>query len=114
MLGPIDHGMCKSIYFAGLENLSLELSCSEEPIDARAWIDPEVVALAGINAEELARYKRPAGFADSGGKVAQPAASGPGPHMTNYPPGVYERVIAVPDAEMYNSVPNEPPVKTAA
>ncbi len=61
VLGPVEHGMCMSIYFAGPENLALELSCSAEPINAEAWIDPEVVALAGISAEELARYKRPAG-----------------------------------------------------
>jgi len=113
VLGPLDHGMCKSIYFAGPEHLSLELSCSDAPIDAEAWIDPEVVALAGISAEELARYKRPAAFQDSAGKVPQPPATSPGPHMSNYPPGAYERVISIPDAAMYNSVSNEPPVKVA-
>src|SRR5262249_29406279 len=30
VLGAIDHGMCKSIYFAGPENLMLELSTSAE------------------------------------------------------------------------------------
>ena len=33
VLGPIDHGMCASIYFAGLENVSLEVAYSEESID---------------------------------------------------------------------------------
>ena len=42
VLGPIDHGFCKSIYFAGPENLALELSFSEEPIDARAWIEEQI------------------------------------------------------------------------
>ncbi len=113
VMGPLDHGMCKSIYFAGLENLSLELSCSDEPINAEAWIDPEVMALAGISPEELARYKRPAAYQDQGGKVPQPSTAGPGPHMTNYPPGVYERVMTIPDAAMRNSVENSPPVKVA-
>ena len=113
VLGPIDHGMCKSIYFAGPENLSLELSCSDEPINAEAWIDPEVVALAGISADELARYKRPAAFEDSSGAITQPLATAPGPHMTNYPPGVYARVIAAPDAAVRNSVDNSPPVHLA-
>ena len=54
VLGPLDHGFCKSIYFAGPENLSLELSFSNEAIDAEAWIDPAVMALAGITAEERA------------------------------------------------------------
>jgi catechol 2,3-dioxygenase-like lactoylglutathione lyase family enzyme len=115
VLGPMDHGMCVSMYFAGPENLSLELSYSKEPIDQDAWIDPEVVALAGINAEELARYKRPAEFQDAAGSIAQPAATTPGPHMTNYPPGVvYARVIGAPDAAMWNAVDNKPPVQVSA
>ena len=45
VMGPIEHGLCRSIYFAGLENMTLELSYSNEPIDNRLWIDPEVVGL---------------------------------------------------------------------
>ncbi|MEE4301108.1 MAG: VOC family protein [Pseudomonadales bacterium] len=114
VLGPVDHGMCVSCYFAGPENLSLELSYSNEPIDQEAWIDPEVVALAGIDAEELARYKRPAAFEDSGGAVPQPPLDAPGPHMSNYPEGVYEAVITAPDAAILNSVENRPPVRASA
>jgi catechol 2,3-dioxygenase-like lactoylglutathione lyase family enzyme len=111
VLGPMDHGMCVSMYFAGPENLALELSYSKEPIDQEAWIDPEVVALAGITAAELARYKKPESFVDSGGKVRQPAADAAGPHMTNYPAGTsYARVIGTPDELLWNSVENRPPV----
>jgi len=113
VLGPLDHGMCKSIYFAGLENLSLELSYSTEPIDARAWIDPEVMALAGITPLELARYKKPADYKDHGGTVTQPGVDAPGPHMTNYPPGAYERILATPDDVILASSENQPPVKVA-
>ena len=71
--------MCCSIYFAGPENLALELSYSLEPIDQEAWIDPEVVALAGISADELQRYKQPPGYQDQGGEVPQPEiAAAPG------------------------------------
>lgn len=112
VLGPMDHGMCVSMYFAGPENLSLELSYSKAPIDQSAWIDPEVVALAGISADELSRFKRPAPFKDSAGAINQPAADTAGPHMTNYPPHVsYARVIGVPDAAMWNAVENRPPVQ---
>jgi catechol 2,3-dioxygenase-like lactoylglutathione lyase family enzyme len=115
VMGPIDHGMCFSIYFAGPENLSLELSYSEEPIDNEAWIDPEVVALAGISEEELARYKQPAGYQDQGGEVPQPEVTrAEGPHMSNYPPGVYEQIMAIPDEAILHSVPNEPPVDAAS
>lgn len=72
VMGPIDHGFCKSIYFAGPEGMMLEFSTSEgKAIDAEAWIDPEVVKLAGINTEELKRYKNPPAFASQGGKVPQ-------------------------------------------
>ena len=114
VMGPVDHGMCVSMYFAGPENLSLELSYSNEPINAEAWIDPEVVALAGISAEELARYKRPADFEDQQGEVPQPALDGPGPHMTNYPPGAYEHVMSVPDEIMWASMESDPPVQVSA
>ena len=110
VMGPIDHGFCASIYFAGPENLSLELSYSETAINQEAWIDPEVVELAGIAPDELARYKRPADYRDQGGAVPQPALDGPGPHMANYPPGGYEQTLSVPDEVMWSSMDNRPPV----
>jgi catechol 2,3-dioxygenase-like lactoylglutathione lyase family enzyme len=113
VFGPIDHGFCQSIYFAGPEQLSLEISTSAQPIDARAWIDPEVVRLAGISELELARYKRPAAYAGEGGRVAQPPADPAKPHMV-YPPERYQAMLATPDAE-YTRQRSEttPPVKVA-
>ena len=112
VLGPMDHGMCVSMYFAGPENLSLELSYSSQPINNTQWIDPEVVALAGISEEELERYKNPAAFPGSGGNVAQPAIgeTSTGPHMTNYPPGRYEASMSIPDEVVLTMVESEPPV----
>jgi hypothetical protein len=115
VMGPVEHGLCCSIYFAGPENLCLELSYSLEPINNEAWIDPEVVELAGISAEELARYKNPPAYQDEGGRVAQPdIAEAAGPHMTNYPEGAYERLMNLPDEAVLNSVPSDPPVKVSA
>jgi catechol 2,3-dioxygenase-like lactoylglutathione lyase family enzyme len=114
VLGPLDHGMCLSIYFAGPENLSLELSCSSAPIDGNAWIDPEVVALAGISAAELARYRRPADFKDQAGAVPQPPLDGPGPHMANYPPGAYQALLGLADEKTRHMVTNDPPVKVTS
>ncbi len=112
VMGPIDHGFCKSIYFAGPENLSLEFSFSNEPIDARAWIDPEVVELARIGADELARYTAPAESRDEGGNVPQPALDSSGPHMTGYPPGAYEAVMSMPDKELTERMSmTKPPVE---
>ena len=62
VMGPLHHGMCDSIYFAGLEGLTLEVATSKEPIPAKHWIDPEVVALNDISPEELQRFLRPAIF----------------------------------------------------
>ena len=81
VFGPLDHGMCKSIYFAGPEGLLLEVATSEAVIDEKAWIDPEVVALAGISADELAGYLQPRPYADQGGAVAQPPIDWSKPHF---------------------------------
>lgn len=114
VLGPIDHGFCKSIYFAGLENLSLEISTSAEAIDPRAWIDPEVVTLAGISKEELARYTNPAAYAGQGGAVAQPPYDATKPHMA-YPPDQYQMLLSLPDEEFTRMTSQpEPPVKREA
>ena len=110
VLGYIDHGMCKSMYFAGPEGLTLEIATSEEAIDQRAWIDPEVVELAGISAEELERFKRPAEYADQKGQVPQPAYDPSKPHMV-YPEAVYQQVLKLSDEEMHaRSSMTEPPV----
>ena len=94
--GPVDHGMCKSIYFAGLEGLNLEVSTSKEAIDQEIWIDPEVVALAGITPEELKRYKAPADFNAKIGSIAQPAYDPTKPHM-HYPQEQYHGMLSMPD-----------------
>ncbi len=84
--GPIDHGFCQSIYFAGPEGLMLEFSTSEAAINAEAWIDPEVVELCGIEAEELKKYKTPPAFVSQGGKVPQ-ARVDPARLPMDFPPG---------------------------
>lgn len=113
VFGPIDHGFCKSIYFAGPENLSLEISTSRAAIDARAWIDPEVVRLAGISELELARYKSPARYDGEGGRVPQPPMDPAKPHMV-YPEHRYREMLAMSDEE-YTRRRSEttPPVKVA-
>ncbi len=112
VLGPIDHGMCQSMYFAGPEDLSLEIATSEQAIDGRAWIDPEVVGLAGISPEELARYRQPEPFASQGGAVAQPAFDPAKPWMRGYREKTYRAVAATPDEVLReNASETEPPVK---
>jgi catechol 2,3-dioxygenase-like lactoylglutathione lyase family enzyme len=113
VFGPIDHGFCQSIYFAGPENLSLELSTSAAAIDPAAWIDPEVVALAGIGPAELERYKRPAAYAQPAAPLPQPPMDPARPHM-RFPEKTYRRMLAMSDADYTARMSEtEPPVKTA-
>ena len=115
VVGPIDHGMCKSIYFAGLENLALEIATSAAPIDADAWIDPEVVALAGISAEELERYRRPPAYMGEGGAVPQPPYDPAKPHMVAVPPEQYRYFLSLSDEEFTRMTSQpDPPVKRDA
>jgi catechol 2,3-dioxygenase-like lactoylglutathione lyase family enzyme len=114
VLGPLDHGFCKSIYFGGPENLVLEVSTSSGVgIDENAWIDPEVVELNGISLEELERYKYPKGFDRVGEPVAQPAAGTGRPEYTNMDPQ-FAAAFDLPDevvtAELSETTP---PVKAA-
>lgn len=111
VIGQIDHGMCESIYFAGPEGLTLEVATSSEPLNPDAWIDPEVVALAGISPDELERYRAPAPYAGEGGTVPQPPPDPAKPHL-GYPPHRYEQVLAMSDEEITNlSSYARPPVQ---
>lgn len=112
VMGPLNHGMCHSIYFAGPENLSLEISTSgaaEAPLDDKGtWIDPEVVALAGINEEELKRYMAPADYSNAGAPLKNPVVDPAKPQMT-YPEGALDVIAATPDEALLNSVESAPP-----
>jgi hypothetical protein len=111
VMGPIDHGMCQSMYFAGPEGLCLEVATGSD-IDERAWIDPEVQALAGISDAELKGYLAPSEYTRPAEAVPQPAYDPAKPHL-EYPPAVYQRVLATPDEVFWHSVENRPPVEIA-
>jgi len=113
VFGPLDHGFCKSIYFAGPEGLSLEIATSEAAINPEAWIDPEVQALVGINAEELARFKRPPAYRGEGGRLKQPAYDPSKPHQI-YPPEAYRALLALTDEQFFKLSESNPPVKVPA
>jgi hypothetical protein len=113
VMGPIDHGMCKSMYLSAPEGIVLEFATSAEPIDAAQWIDAEVVTLCGIDAADLARYRRPAPFRDRGGGVPNPDPHArPGMH---FPPGM-EAIFSMSDEEIASriSFPTPPVPKRAA
>jgi len=72
-----------------------------------------VTGLAGISPEELEKYKKPAEFMGQKGAVPQPELyDTKGPHMTNYPPGVYEKSMQLPDDFVLNMVESTPPGKS--
>ncbi len=111
VFGPLDHGMCHSIYFAGPEDLTLEVATSAAPIDGDAWIDPEVVGLAGINADELERYRNPEAFEASDTPVPQPAFDADRPWPRGIPQEMYEGLIGMPDEVVTATMSeNTPPV----
>ena len=111
VMGPLEHGMCQSIYFAGPDNLTLEIAANDQGMDAEQWIDPEVVALAGISDEELAAYKAPAKFASQGGKVAQPPVDQSKPQL-GYPKEVLDKFTYTPDERLKEVFSySDPPVK---
>lgn len=99
VFGPADHGMCRSIYFAGPEGLNLEIATSESAIDPDAWVDPDVVSLVGITAEELKGFLRPEEAPPAEPLVPQPAYNPAVPHM-RYPKPAYDKMLAIPDEVM--------------
>ena len=101
--GPIRHGLCQSIYFFGLEDLTLEIATNdtaEHPLDSNhTWIDLEVTALAGISAEDLERYTNPPAYEGQGGAVPQPPYDENMPHPKGdaIPLEMYKMGLLAPD-----------------
>nr|WP_321440603.1 VOC family protein [uncultured Hyphomonas sp.] len=100
--GPINHGFANSIYFQGPEDISLEVCTFEEcetPVGPKDWIDPEVVEIAGISQEELARYIKPAEYAGKAGAVAQPPFN-PNGYNPKMPEEMLKGILAMPDEQV--------------
>ena len=110
VFGPIDHGMCQSIYFAGPEQLSLEGAWSEAAVEPTRWIDPKVLEKIGVSGEEAARFTSPDAYAGEGGAVKQPPYDPAQPHQA-MPEAMYQAIIAAPDEALWKSASHaEPPV----
>ena len=107
MLGPLDHGMIRSIYFAGPEGLSLEV-CVGSDIDERQWVDPEVQGLCGISEDELARLVDPPDFTRPAEPVAQPPYDETKPNQ-HYPARVRDMIMGMPDADVWNNLSESTP-----
>ncbi|MBI5941405.1 MAG: VOC family protein [Caulobacterales bacterium] len=113
VIGPIDHGMCQSIYFAGPDQMTLEVATATGGIDPALWIDPAVLAKAGISDAEAERFKAPAAYTGPS-PVPQPAYDEGKPHMA-YPKEAYLKMLAIPDEALTAGASYaEPPVKAHA
>ena len=110
VIGPLDHGMCRSMYFAGPEGLTLEIATSDEPIDPKHWLDPAAAAEVGIDAETMQRLANPAAYQNEGEPVAQPEYDESKPHMV-YPPAVYQQLLKMSDDAVREQASfSEPPI----
>ena len=108
-IGPIGHGFCQSIYFAGPEGLTLEVSCAVSAVDPARWVDPAVLAACGISGAEAEAMLNPAPCAAEEA-VAQPGYDPALPQMA-YPAEVLKMILATPDAAITaQGSYNEPPV----
>ncbi len=113
VIGPIDHGLCRSIYFAGPDQMTLEVACSSEPINPDLWIDPKVLEKAGISPQEAESYKSPDSYGGEGGSLAQPPYDPAKPHQA-YPEAAYRQMLAAPDEVITKAASYaEPPVRPA-
>jgi catechol 2,3-dioxygenase-like lactoylglutathione lyase family enzyme len=114
VIGPIDHGMCQSIYFAGPERLALEVAWGEAAIEPARWIDPAVLEKAGISAAEAARYAAPDDYTGAGGNVPQPPFDPAKPHVV-MPEALYRNILAAPDEAIWAMASYaDPPVPEVA
>lgn len=114
VIGPINHGMCQSIYFAGPEQLALEVAWGDAAIEPKRWIDPKVLEKIGVSAEEAIRYTMPDAYAGEGGAVPQPPYDPAMPHPV-MPEAMYKQILAAPDEAIWQMASYaEPPVPEAA
>jgi len=109
VLGPANHGFCHSIYFGGPEGLALEIT-TDTSIDPNAWIDPEVVALAGISDEELDTLKSPNPYERPAQPVPQPPLDSDR-YRLNLPKEEYNALMGMPDEVVIDLFESAPPVK---
>lgn len=108
-IGPIGHGFCKSIYFAGPEGLTLEVSYAVSAVDPARWVDPAMLAACGISGEEAQAMLNPPPCTEQG-PVPQPAYDEGVPQLA-YPRETLKAILGAPDAAitMQGSY-DEPPV----
>lgn len=101
VFGPLHHGFCSSIYFAGPEGLNLEISTSTDELNPKKWIDTEVCELAGISLAELKRYISPPPYSSVAGEpVPQPSLEDFSKPRLKLSKEDYLKFMGTPDEEL--------------
>lgn len=112
VFGPLDHGICHSIYFAGPEDLTLEIATNGVAMTGKRWIDPEVVERAGIAPDELERFCNPEPFTPPSAPEPQPDIDTAKPHMRGYPEALYRKLMETPDEVLSDAMSfSDPPTQ---
>ena len=112
VIGPVDHGISKSMYLNAPENIIMEFATCEDgkELTADMWVDPKCAELCGISPEELKSYMHPAPLALTKGTEQMPKT--PKLPLTLMPPPVLAEVLKMSDTELatkmnYTRAPNE-------
>lgn len=111
VMGPIDHGWWKSIYFAGPDNSTLEITAGGG-VQPEDWVDPEVAERCGISPEELQKLQNPAVFDTPETPVPQPEDGPSKPKMLALSKDFdLEKIMSVSDEDIWETYSEtNPPV----
>jgi len=102
VIGPVDHGFCKSIYFAGPDDTALEVAWGREAIDPKVWIDPQSLERIGIDPADMDRYVNPPATYTGPSPVPQPDYDPDKPHL-HFPDPLYRKLLAKSDESIGRS-----------
>jgi catechol 2,3-dioxygenase-like lactoylglutathione lyase family enzyme len=112
--GPVEHGFCDSIYFAGPENTTLEVCCNTGE-DVTQWIDPEVVEYTGISDAELQKLMNPAAYERPAEPVPQPTLDSGSEYCMVYPEDEYAMMVSLTDEALIDATREiDPPTRKAS
>lgn len=112
-MGPADHGYAKSIYFAGPEGITLEVATLVGS-DITKWVDPEVLDVLNISADELHELKNPKAFERPVEPVPQPPLDDASDLKMVYPEEAYAHIMSMSDEEFIEITREDPPAAVQA
>ncbi|WP_236588772.1 VOC family protein [Amphritea japonica] len=95
-MGPMDHGMMQSIYFAGPDSMTLEIAylTGEDP---SKWIDPAVVEYLNISKQELEELRNPTPYTRPSEPVQNPSLKEGNTEFRMHWPEAYDMFMTTPD-----------------